>query len=162
MNFPGHILKEKRENLGFSHQDITDNLSISSDILMTLENGDLSRFPDSSYVIGFLRSYCNFLGIDAEMMIADFKKIWNSYQVQYSHSDHSTFQFQIPKLRLPSFSIALPTELVGWISITALIVLGWVAYSTFAPSNDPADSNATEATSVDLRVPDLRSSRIVR
>ena len=33
-----------------------------------------SRIPESSFTSGFLRSYCNFLGVEAEMMIAELQK----------------------------------------------------------------------------------------
>lgn len=162
MSFPGHILKEKRENLGFSLQDITDHLAIPADIIHALESGDLSRIPESSFAAGFLRSYCNFLGIEAEMMIAELHKASKNAKVRRVRKDRSRFQFRIPNLRLPSFSIDVSAELVGWISITALIILGWVAYTTMAPSADPADSNQTEATTTDLRVPNINAGRDMR
>lgn len=162
LTFPGHILREKRENLGFSLQDITDHLSIPADIITALESGDLSRIPESGFAAGFLRSYCRFLGIEAEMMIAELQKASKNAKVKRSRKDRSTFHFRFPKLRLPGFSIDLPAELVGWISITALLVLGWVAYTTMAPAADPADANETEATTIDLRVPDHHTGRDAR
>ena len=159
MAFPGHILREKRENLGFSLQDITDHLSIPAEIITALESGDPSRMPDSGFTTGFLRSYCNFLGIEAEMMIADLQKATKSATARRSSTTRSTFEFSLPKFRIPNIRIELPAELLGWISVTALLVLGWIAYSTFAPGSDPADTNKTEATTVDLRVPEPRLGR---
>ena len=162
MAFPGHILKDKRGNLGFSLQDITDHLAIPSDIINALESGDVSRIPESSFSAGFLRSYCNFLGIEAEMMIADLQKAIKSEKVKRNQKDRATFHFRIPRLRLLSFSFDVSAELAGWISITALVILGWVAYTTMAPTADPADANATEATTIDLRVPDINTGRDAR
>lgn len=159
LNFSGHILKEKRESLGFSYQHVSDHLSIPSEIIRALESGDPSRIPNSSFAAGFLRSYCRFLGIEAEMMIADFQKASKARRSNPARRKPSRRQFSFPTLRLPSFSLNLPAELIGWLSITVLLILSWVAYSTFAPSADPADANETEATSIDLRVPEVNSRR---
>ncbi|MBN4046794.1 helix-turn-helix domain-containing protein [bacterium AH-315-P07] len=167
MAFPGHILKQKRENLGFSLQEITDHLSIPADIIDALESGDPSRIPESSFTSGFLRSYCNFLGLEAEMMIADLQKASKTkhskrLKAKALESGRTTFKIRLPKLTLPSISINLPTEVIGWVSITALLVLGWIAYSTFAPSTDSDGTNETEATTINLRVPEPNSGRSSR
>ena len=95
MAFPGHILKDKRGSLGFSLQDITDHLAIPSNIINALESGDVSRIPESSFSAGFLRSYCNFLGIEAEMMIADLQKAIKSEKVKRKQK----YAFEIEDLK---------------------------------------------------------------
>ena len=153
------MLREKRETLGFSLQEITDHLSIPTEIIMALESGDPSRIPESGFTNGFLRSYCNFLGIEVEIMIADLQKATKSAVVRRTSTNRSTFEFSLPKFRIPNIQIDPSAEVLGWISVTALLVLGWIAYSTFAPSSDPEDANKTEATTIDLRVPEPRSER---
>lgn len=159
MAFPGHILREKRQSLGFSLQDITDHLSIPAIVINSLESGDLSHVPESSFATGFLRSYCTFLGIEAEMMIAELQKASRSARRLSTNRERSTFEFKLPKLSLPNLSFNVPTEVLAWIAITALLILGWVTYTTFAPNTDPTEQNETEATTIDLRVPDLNSGR---
>ena len=160
MAFPGHILKSKRESLGFSLQDITDHLSIPSDIITALESGQPMRNPESSFAVGFLRSYCSFLGLEAEMMIAELQKATKSRKSARINRDRTLFQFQFPKLKIPNISIDLPTELVGWISITALLILGWFAYSTFAPTSNSNSENTTDATTIELQVPQFERGRV--
>lgn len=145
--------------MGFSLQDITDHLSIPAEIIKALESGDPSRIPDSGFASGFLRSYCTFIGVEAEMMIADLQKATNNAVVRRASTTRSTFNLSVPKLRIPNVRIDLPAEVLGWISVTALLVLGWIAYSTFAPSSDPEDMNKTEATTLELRVPEPRTGR---
>lgn len=157
MAFPGHILREKRESLGFSLQDITDHLSIPADVITSLESGDLSHVPEFSFATGFLRSYCKFLGIESEMMIAELQKATKSARRKSTSKGRSTLEFKLPKLRLPNITFNLPTEVLAWISITALLILGWITYTTFAPNADPAEQ--TEAATIDLRVPDLSTGR---
>jgi cytoskeleton protein RodZ len=158
LSFPGNILREKRESLGFSFQDITDHLSIPSDVIQAFESGDARILPKHTFAEGFLRSYCTFLGLEAEMMVAELQLV-TKRQKALSAAKESTLSFQLPRLRLPHISIPISGEVLAWISVTALLVFGWFVYTTFAPSADPADSNTTQATTIDLRVPEVSRAR---
>ena len=155
LSFPGHILKEKRELLGFSPSDITDHLSIPVDMIHTLESGDFSTGQGMSFATGFLRSYCNFLGIEAEMMIAALQKQCNSSTRFAVSLPRPTFR--LPQIKLPNIAQYFPGELIAWASITLLILLSWFTYNTFSPDRTFSDEHKTNAAEIDLRVPTIRS-----
>lgn len=148
MTFPGITLQNKRERLGFSHQDITDHLSIPADVILAFESGNRDKFPDHIFAVGFLRSYCAFLGIEAESMIANLQAV--KKKATSGPQDRKTIGFRLPEIQFPRFSIAIPTEVLAWVSVTALVLLGWFTYSTVIPS----DTNRTEAMSIGTHAPD--------
>lgn len=65
----GDYLKRIREERGDDLQQIADYLCIRRSFLMALEGSRYEEFPADAYVIGFLRSYAAYLGIDAKEAI---------------------------------------------------------------------------------------------
>lgn len=62
----GDMLRGERATLGKTLEDIEDEIRLRVDILQGIENSDLSAFPSPSFVAGYVRSYANHLGLDAE------------------------------------------------------------------------------------------------
>ncbi|MBQ9537170.1 MAG: helix-turn-helix domain-containing protein [Desulfovibrionaceae bacterium] len=62
----GACLREAREQRALSLEAVSSKLKISSRVIRALEEGDTSNFPHVAYAKGFLRSYGNFLGLNAE------------------------------------------------------------------------------------------------
>ncbi len=156
MAFPGNILREKRELLGFSPNDITRHLSIPAEMVHILENGDFSQLESISFATGFLRSYCNFLGIEAEMMIAALQKEAKTPSKSTNIAPKQRKTFDLPKFQLPAITHYVPSELIAWVSITLLILLGWFTYNTLRPDMTYTDENTTDAAEIDLRAPTPR------
>ncbi|MFY9288100.1 MAG: RodZ domain-containing protein [Alphaproteobacteria bacterium] len=65
----GDMLRRIREERGDDLQQIADYLCIRRNFLAALENSRYDEFPADAYVIGFLRSYANYLGIDGKEAI---------------------------------------------------------------------------------------------
>jgi cytoskeleton protein RodZ len=70
----GEILRRTRIHYDQSLPDIERALHIRAALLEALEEGDYDRLPGRVYVIGFIRSYSEYLGLDGEKMVALFKK----------------------------------------------------------------------------------------
>lgn len=159
MAFPGNILREKRELLGFSPNDITRHLSIPAEMVHILENGDFSHLESISFATGFLRSYCNFLGIEAEMMIAALQKEAKTPSKSKNAAPKQRKTFTFPNFKapqLPAITQYVPSELIAWVSVTLLILLGWFTYNTLSPDMTYTDENKTDAAEIDLRAPTPR------
>jgi len=62
----GDLLRRVREERGDDIQQIADYLCIRRGFLVALENNRYDEFPADAYVIGFLRSYANYLGVDSK------------------------------------------------------------------------------------------------
>jgi cytoskeleton protein RodZ len=65
----GDVLKRMREQRGDDLQYIADYLCIRRNFLEALENSHYDELPADAYVIGFLRSYANYLGTDGKEAI---------------------------------------------------------------------------------------------
>jgi len=70
----GQTLQFKREKKKLSLQDVSEKLCIKAIYLQALENGHYYAFPSRVYGIGFLRSYAKFLGLDADVLVAQFNQ----------------------------------------------------------------------------------------
>jgi len=70
----GPTLRARREQLGWSLEDVAAWLRIRLSYLQALEEGSTRDMPGDAYVLGFLRSYAGALGFDAEDMVARFRR----------------------------------------------------------------------------------------
>jgi cytoskeletal protein RodZ len=75
-NWPGigQELRLARESTGRSLAEVADALRIQAQHLQALEEGTHDQLPGAAYAIGFLRSYADYLGMDANEAVARFKE----------------------------------------------------------------------------------------
>ncbi len=112
----GERLKEAREKKGLSLYEAEDSTKIRSKYLQAIENNNFSELPGRVYVIGFLRNYARFLGLDAEELVEEYKKIApaeKEYEIE-TQSDYT------PK-RL-AFNLKVPIIIIA---ILAGIIISW-------------------------------------
>jgi len=62
----GNYLKEKRETQGISLVEVERDLKIRRKYLLALEEGNIDIIPGKAYIVGYLRNYSKYLGIDEE------------------------------------------------------------------------------------------------
>jgi len=62
----GNFLRERREARGISLIEVEKDLKIRKKYLQALEEGNLDAIPGKTYLIGYLRNYSKYLGIDEE------------------------------------------------------------------------------------------------
>jgi cytoskeletal protein RodZ len=62
----GKKLKNRREFLEISIEEISDHLKIKANYVDLLEKNDIESLSHKIYLTGFVRSYCTFLKIDNE------------------------------------------------------------------------------------------------
>jgi len=65
----GQKLKTAREALGSSIEQIARDTNIAKSFLIALEAEDFDAFPGETYLLGFLRNYSEYLGIESDEMI---------------------------------------------------------------------------------------------
>ena len=68
----GDELRLLREQQGHTLGDVAETLRISTRYLRAIEEGDLEQLPGPAYVLGFLRSYSNFLRTDPKSVVDRF------------------------------------------------------------------------------------------
>ena len=69
----GKILKTTREEKGIPLEVIAQEIAISSNYLVALEEEDLDAFPGATYASGFLRNYSDYLGSDTQYLLGLFR-----------------------------------------------------------------------------------------
>ena len=75
----GRMLKTKREINGLTRRDVALKIRIPKDQLESIEDGRLSTLPPV-FAKGFLRAYANELGLDAEAILDDYRKMTGGFK----------------------------------------------------------------------------------
>lgn len=96
--YVGKSLREARERLGLSVNDVADRIKFAPKQIEWLEADDYSRLPEAAFVRGFVRSYARLLDLDSTNLI-------NGLPSSYLKS--SSVQ------EIKSISVPLPTSLNG-------------------------------------------------
>jgi cytoskeleton protein RodZ len=71
----GDRLRQAREKLNLSIDQVSRDTHIARRYVEGLEREDFAGFPGETYSMGFLRNYAAFLGIDADEMVAMYKNL---------------------------------------------------------------------------------------
>lgn len=71
----GDRLRKEREARGLSIRDVSSHIFIAPKFIEALEKEDFGVFPSETYLIGFLRTYADFLGLKADDIVAEYKQI---------------------------------------------------------------------------------------
>lgn len=62
----GNFLRERREAKGISLDEVEKDLKIRKKYLQNLEEGNIDIIPGKTYLVGYLKNYSKYLGIDEE------------------------------------------------------------------------------------------------
>jgi len=130
--FVGEALREGREERGMTLEDIFRRIHIPVRYVHALEEGDLQALPGKTYAIGFLTSYCEFLEIAPEPLVAQYRAA--------THVPAHRFFTTAPngtETRPPAWL----AELITWGAICGFLLFGWFAYSAIVrplAANTPA------------------------
>lgn len=107
---PGSVLRDARQNRGWSEEDVAAQLNLLASQVIALENNDYSRFNAELFVKGFLRRYADLLGIKAEPLLADCE---HHFADDRAKSAVKTLQ-PTPADRVAKLIIALLAAVVVW------------------------------------------------
>ncbi len=70
----GRQLKCRREELGYSLAEVAEKTHIRKVYLEKIEGEQFADLPGKTYVVGFVRSYANFLGLSSDPLIEQLEK----------------------------------------------------------------------------------------
>ncbi len=117
----GAVLRSAREEAGLDLVDVAKVLRIRPLYLQAIEDGRYQDLPGSAYVIGFIRTYSQYLGLDAAEIVRRFK-----------HETEGALEAQ-PELVFPApiSDGQLPTRAIILGSLLAAVVAygAWYHYS---------------------------------
>jgi cytoskeletal protein RodZ len=71
----GDKLRKTREGKGYSYEYVGRETNIAQRYLEALENEDFSKFPGEPYLLGFLRNYGEYLGLDVDELLSLYRAI---------------------------------------------------------------------------------------
>ena len=69
-DWPGQRLREARERLNLTRQDVARKLRLDTSLIQALEDNNREALPAQTYLIGYLRSYARLLNLPADSIIA--------------------------------------------------------------------------------------------
>ena len=73
MECPGEYLKREREHRGVSLADISSTIKVQESLLRLLESDKYDSMPHPTFVKGYIKAYCKFLGIDENDAVLRFE-----------------------------------------------------------------------------------------
>jgi cytoskeleton protein RodZ len=70
--FPGHLLRQAREEHGLSQKEAARDLHLTSKIINAIEEDDFELIPSFVFARGYIRSYARHVGLDGQALVAEF------------------------------------------------------------------------------------------
>ena len=113
----GADLRALRERQGHVIEEVAQSLRISARFLRAIEEGDFGSLPGPAYVVGFLRTYSDYLGTDPKAIVDQFRSEMSGFDAKPD--------LEFPK---PPEETSVPTTpiIVGSVSVAALVFGIWL------------------------------------
>lgn len=139
----GAALKEARENIGLSIDEVASDLKVKTSQVESIETGNKDAFKDVFALKYFIRDYAKYLGLNYEDMIDEFNEYLFDYTSKISLEDIKRAKKQIEKKEPQEERIAspytierknkwsLPPYVIYLIMIVAVIGAIWYIISVF-------------------------------
>ena len=83
----GEKLKEARESIGDSIEEVAEDLKLRPSQIENIEAGNTEAFKDMFYLKYFIRDYAKYLGLDKEDLIDEFNEYLFDYTSRLSLDD---------------------------------------------------------------------------
>ena len=112
----GAELRVLRERHGQNLEEVARSLRISFRHLQSIEDGSFEMLPGPAYVVGFLRSYSDFLGADSKDVVDRFK----TESAGFAASPHLSFPAPTQEGSVPRVAIV-----IGSLVIAAVVFGVW-------------------------------------
>ena len=143
----GRLLRERREELGLTHEDVHEAIRVPIAHLRALESGDTRGMASPAYLRGFIRSYCAHLELAPE----PFLYVLDDPTPAVSRPVVSSAGLEPG----PDDSPAWLTDVIAWGAVLALILLGWFSYNIIVRpfADDPqvrVEAGGLEAETTDF------------
>lgn len=160
----GEYLKSLREEKGISLEDISDRTKIALTNLELLERDRFDLLPPRVFVKGFIRSYVQELGLNAEEAVARFEDFTKEGEVpDYENEEHPLFQ-EKPRSRamLGGKIFTVTLTVAGVVSLIILLLTGATRLFFNGSGNDVIVPSVTTSQSPDENSHDGTSANMGR
>ncbi len=118
----GKRLTDARTNRGLDFDQVSRETNIARRYLEALEREDYSVFPGEPYLLGFLRNYCEYLGLNAGECVSAYK----NYKIQETPVPLKDLMPKRPFTDNLPFRNGIPPQLLlGLLAMVLLVVIGY-------------------------------------
>lgn len=93
---PGILLRKARREKSLDEEYVCKELGLRPGMLKALEGDDFERLPADIYVRGYIRSYCNLLGIDEQPVLSSLEYYRKQFQPDEDSADNVQEQAVLP------------------------------------------------------------------
>lgn len=141
----GVLLKEAREEKGFTLDNIQEKTKIQKRYLVAIEQDDFSALPGKFYARAFIREYAESVDLDPDVVLANFKEekdIPEEEPVKYTRLDRSEKINESKKSSILSF---LPTLIV----IFLIVAIVGVAIMYYQKSLSDSEGDTVQSDETD-------------
>jgi transcriptional regulator with XRE-family HTH domain len=118
----GEVLRARREQLGLTLEQVHAQLRIPVHWLRAIEEEQFDAFDAAQYAKGFVRSYAQFLGLEAEPLVQ---------AVAVRVGPRGKPQLVAPSGEVPIRPVAPPSRwrrALGWAALVGVVAFLWLAY----------------------------------
>lgn len=124
----GEKLKEARESIGVSIEEVAEDLKLRPSQIENIEAGNSEAFKDMFYLKYFIRDYAKYLGLDKEDLIDEFNEYLFDYTSRLSLDDikeaKKKSKKEVKRIKSPyTIEKKNKTSLIMFIVYTAIILL---------------------------------------
>lgn len=138
----GERLKETREGMGITIEEVSEDLKVDLSQIENLEAGNMENFKDVYYLKYLIRDYSKYLGLDKEKLINEFNEYLFDYTSKISLEDIKKAQEEIKeqnadRIRSPyTIEPKQKSSLIPVILYTlAAIIMALVIYFVYSEIN---------------------------
>ena len=124
----GEKLRLARERNNLTIDQVARETHVAKRFLKALEDEDFAAFPGETYAMGFLRSYAEYLGLNAEELMGIYRNIKIQEQ-PLPMNELLESKPHLPPLRIIIFAVA---------AVLALAAVGYLVYRATARAGGPA------------------------
>src|SRR5699024_5110525 len=141
----GVLIKEAREEKGFTLDNIQEKTKIQKRYLVAIEQDDFSALPGKFYARAFIKEYAEAVDLDPDVVLANFKEekdIPEEEPVKYTRLDRSEKMNESKKSSILSF---LPTLIV----IFLIVAIVGVAIMYYQKSLSDSEGDTVQSDETD-------------
>ena len=126
----GNTLREARIRKGLTIKDVEAVTRIRAKYLEALEQDDFSVLPGPTFVSAFLRNYANYLKIDGEALLDDYRRYHEPHRdepsvLRIEPSKHSRSRGMAERQKRKTRRLQRGYIVVGILAVIVIVVLAW-------------------------------------
>jgi transcriptional regulator with XRE-family HTH domain len=144
----GRTLREARERLGLTLEEVERNTHIRARHLAAIEKGELETLPSSVQARGFLKNYAEFLGLDADALLLQYAETLQERRTRLYPTPAPAEPITRPAIRIQSRRprwLSADFFLAAGLTLAVIVVLVWGLGRVMAALRERAQSSQAEA-----------------